>query len=238
MKHFLIRSPAFRQGFKAVLPLWLAAAPFALAYVIAAQKAGLNPLEIQIMSLTVYSAATQIAATQVLSGDIPILVMLISVVVMNVHHILYGVSLSKSLTLSRLQRVIGAYVLTDSTYAMTVAADNHLNIDFLFGAELSLFIAWNLFTAVGLLVGGLLVLPPWMPLDFIVPLTFFVLLVSSTKSWLDVAVVLISALLALGCLSIQLGGLTLLVVGIGGALVGGWIAQHQSVTPLIRQDQA
>src|SRR5688500_3121449 len=109
MKSFSVSSSYFQQGFKAVLPLWLATAPFALAYVMAAQKAGLTSLETQLMSLTVYSAAAQIATMQFLSGGGSIIAMLVSAVLINLHQVLYGISLSRHLNLSRVQKVLGAY---------------------------------------------------------------------------------------------------------------------------------
>ena len=50
-----------------MLPLWLGAIPFAIAYSIAAQKAGLNAAEIQLMSLTVSAAAAQMGIVQLLT---------------------------------------------------------------------------------------------------------------------------------------------------------------------------
>lgn len=218
-------SPEFRQGFKAVLPLWLAAAPFAFAYVVAAQKAGLSALEIQLMSLTMYSGAAQIATTQFLSGGASVMAIVTTAVLINLHHALYGLSFMRRLPLSRIQSMLGAYFISDVAYGVSMAAKS-LSFDFLFGAELSLFLSWNVCTALGLFVGSMIVLPAWMQLDFIVPLSFFVLLVSSTKTWLDAAIVGLSALVALGCLLLQLGSLTLIIVAITGALAGEWLSQR------------
>jgi predicted branched-subunit amino acid permease len=92
---------------------------------------------------------------------------LVSTVLINGHHVLYGVSLSRRLNLSPTQKALSAYLLSDGAYALSVASEA-LDFDFLIGAELSMFVAWNLFTALGILMGGFIVLPVWMPLDFIV----------------------------------------------------------------------
>jgi hypothetical protein len=93
--------PAFTLGFKVVMPLWLAAIPFALAYSVSAREAGLTPVETQVMSLTVYSAAGQMAVVQLLSTGAPAFTILLTTLMMNLHHILYGLSLAKRIEMSR-----------------------------------------------------------------------------------------------------------------------------------------
>ncbi len=215
-------SRSFKQGFKAVLPLWLAAAPVAFAYTAAAREAGLAAWEIQLMSLTVYSASAQIAAVQMLSVGAPIFTILVTAGVMNIHFLLYGLSLARRIELSRMERAISAYVLTDAAYGVTIAAGGEANFSFLFGAGLNLLLAWNTLTALGVLVGRVIVIPAWAQLDFAAPLTFFLLLILTAETRLDYAVVLISAVATLLCREMQLGSAAVPIVGVGGALVGAW----------------
>ncbi len=214
------------QGFRAVMPLWLAAAPFALAFTVASQQAGLSALEIQLMSLTVYSAAAQIAAVQLASAGASSITILATAVTMNLHQLLYGWLLARRMKLSRAQRAIGAYLLTDAAFGVTVTAGNKATFSFLLGAELSLFLAWNGFTALSLVFGHLVTIPASAHLDFIVPLTFFALLISTIKTRLHVAVAILSASATLLCLSIQVGNATVIIVGFAGALVGTWFSEH------------
>jgi predicted branched-subunit amino acid permease len=51
------------------MPLWLVAAPVAMAYAVAAGKAGLTAFELQVMSLFVYSAPTQMSMVPLWSSD-------------------------------------------------------------------------------------------------------------------------------------------------------------------------
>jgi 4-azaleucine resistance transporter AzlC len=210
----------FWQGFRAMLPLWIGAAPFGVAYAIAAHKIGLTPLEIQLMSLTVYAAAAQMGIVQLLYAGASPVAIVITAVVVSLHHILYGLSLSKRMSMTRLEQTTTAYLLTDAVYGLTIAQKDNENPAFLLGAEVSMFLVWNLFTALGILLGYLITIPTAAHLEFIGPLTFFILLVSLIKTRLDVVVVILSAGLAVVCLVLQLGSATLVIVGIGGAFIG------------------
>jgi len=219
---------AFKQGFRAVIPLWLAAAPVAFAYTAAAREAGLGAWEIQLMSLTVYSAAAQIAAVQLLSAGAPLFTILVIAGVMNIHFLLYGLSLVRRMRLSRVERAISAYILTDAAYGVAIADGSKGSFSFLFGAGLSLFLAWNGLTALGVLVGRVIVIPASAQLDFAAPLTFFLLLVVTAKTRLDYGVAVLSAVAAMLCHWMQLGSTAVPIVGVSGALVGAWAQESRN----------
>jgi len=102
--------------------------------------------------------------------------------------------------------------LTDVAYGMTVAESRNTKVAFLLGAEFSIYLGWNLFTALAILLGDRLINPAWDHLDFIASLTFFALLVMVTRSWFDSLVALFAMILTLICVSLGLGSVTLLVV--------------------------
>ena len=217
----------FVQGVMAVLPLWLASAPFAIAYALAARHSGLSVLDTELMSLTVYSGAVQMSIIELLPHRASLLTILLTALVLNLHHLLYGLSLARRIGLSRLQRALASYLLTDSIYGVTVAAGASASFSWMFGAGLSLFVAWNAFTASGMLIGHLLIIPATAHLDLVAPLTFLALLVSVLRSKLDILVAAASALGAMMFLSLHVGSVTIFVVGILGALLGAWLAERQ-----------
>lgn len=218
------------QGFKAVVPLWLAAAPVAVAYVVAARQAGMHALEIQLMSLTVYSAAAQIAIVQLVSSGAAIWTVGITVVAMNVHQAVYGLSLTKYIDFARFEKLIAAFGLTDATYGVTIALTGNRNLRFLLGAEFSMYLAWNLFTAVGLLAGDKFAVLNMLPLDLVVPLTFLVLLSGIIESRTDLTVVIFSAALAAIFTAIGVGQLTVVLVIISGTVLGFGITEARKVS--------
>jgi len=217
----LSSSPAaFWRGFAAILPLWLAAAPFGLAYALAAQAAELSGLETQLMSLFVFAAAAQMALVQLLSTSTSLWIILLTMLVMNLHHLLYGLSLSQQINFSRRQRFLAAFWLTDAAFGVTVTDDKNGKLSFLLGAELSMFVAWNLFTGIGLWLGSVVTIPPEAQLDFVLPLTFFLLLVLVIRTRLDLLVAVVSVGLAVTFSKLGLGNTAVLLTSILGPLVG------------------
>jgi len=213
---------AFWRGFRAGLPLWVAAAPFAVAYVVTARQAGLSAPQTQLMSLAVYAAAAQIAVAQLIKDGAPSLTIWITVLVMNLHHVLYGLSLTRKLRLSRWASAVAAFPLTDFAYGVTVAQSRNTTLPFLLGVEASVFLAWNLATGAVILFNPVIDRFDGLRLDFIVPLTFFLLLVTSLKSRLDVvvaacalAIAVISGFLGAGSVAVLLVSLLAPLVGIG-----------------------
>jgi predicted branched-subunit amino acid permease len=172
----------FWRGFRAASPMWIAAAPFALAYIIAAKEAGLSNWEMMGMSVFVYSASAQILIAQFITGGAPILTILLSVGLMHVHYLLYGLSLNKGIPLKPFERGLAAFGLTDFSFALTMAEAENQNRAFLFGIELSIFLVWNLYTRAARFFQSLLPNMENWHLDFIIPLCFFSLLVASIKN--------------------------------------------------------
>lgn len=218
-----------RQGFKAVMPLWIAAAPVALAYVIAARNAELSAVEIQMMSLTLYSAAAQIATVQLFAGEVPALTIFFTVLVMNIHHIIYGLSLSKHINFNPVEKAVAAYGLTDAAYGITIAMKGNRSLQFLLGAEISLFVAWNGMTALALMIGDIFAIFDRLPLDVVVPLTFFILLMTMIETSTDLSIVLFSTLFATLLIIIGLGQITVIVVSIGSSLFGVAMTQFHGM---------
>lgn len=220
----------FWRGFAAILPLWLAAAPFGLAYALAAQTAELSGPETQLMSLFVFAAAAQMALAQLLASGTSLWLILLTMLVMNLHHLLYGLSLSRHITFSRWQRLLAAFWLTDAAYGVTIAqAEKGKSLPFLLGAELSMFVAWNLFTGLGLWLGSTMTIPSTVQIDFVVPLTFFLLLVTVIRTRLDLLVALVSVGLALALRKLGVGQTAVLLTGLIGPLLGLVLEGHRNV---------
>ncbi len=217
----------FRRGFAAILPLWLAAAPFAVTYVVAAQEAGIGNWAIQLMSLIIFSAAAQVAIVQLLSAESAVWLVLVTMVIMNLHHLLYGLSLNGRIPFQRWQKIGSAFLLTDAAYGVTIADEKNQTLSFLFGASVSMFVAWNLFTGVGLWLGTVIVLPANAHFDFAVPLTFFLLLVLVLRTQLDLLVAVISVGMTVVFHKLGVGNTAVLLVGILGPLMGLGLSQFQ-----------
>lgn len=227
---------AFGRGFRVMVPLWAGVVPFAVAYAVTARAGGLSVWETCLMSVTVFAGASQFAAAgQFVGGGVPgvaAVALVGTTFVLNARHVLYGLSLSRQLPLSRWQRAVAAQFLTDEAYGMVLVAGPRdpggLSVPFLLGAELSLFAAWNAATLLGALAGGVLPDPDALGVGVIFPLAFLGLLVPLLLGRVAVLVAVVSGLGAWGLGRVLPGGLVVLLVGVGGALLGALISTRRA----------
>ena len=215
-----------------MLPLWLGVAPFAVAYAVTARAAHLSLLETQFMSLTVFAGASQFAAAGLFGQGASGLSIIATTFLLNVRHVLYGLSLTQQLPISGWRRLLAAQFLTDEAYGVTIAAGpkqpGGLSLAFLLGSELSLYFVWNLFTLVGSLAGAFIPDPRAVGADVVFPLAFLGLLVPLLVGRREVLVAVFSGLLAWGVSRIVPGGPTVLIAGVGGALLGAFLSTRST----------
>lgn len=95
------------------------------------------------------------------------------------------------------------------------------------GAELSLYAVWNLFTLLGSLAGAVIPDPKAVGADVVFPLAFLGLLVPLVAGRRELLVAVVSGLLAWGVSRVLPGGLTVLIAGVGGALLGAYLTTRR-----------
>src|SRR5262245_37632361 len=152
------RSPMFEQvrsGFVAMLPLWAGAIPVGIAYGVAARGAGLGPAETQLMSLTVFSAAAQVSAVSLMATGAPAPGLVGTAMGLDVQMLLLGLAVGRQLRPSWRERLLTAWLLTDGAFGVS-AARGRLRLPVLLGAGASMYLAWNLGSAVGAAAGDVL----------------------------------------------------------------------------------
>lgn len=214
-------------GAKAELPILLGVSPFGLIYGVLAVNAGLPPALAFAMSSVVFAGSAQFVAAQLIGSGAPAIVILSTTFIVNLRHTLYGASVAPYLEhLSAQWKYVLAYLLTDEVYAVAIsrfAQDTFLPSRpphahwYFFGAGLAQWSAWQVSTAVGIVLGAQV--PPGWGLDFTVALTFIALIVPVLTDRPSVA-----AALAAGILSVVAASwphkLGLVVAAMGGIVVG------------------
>ena len=100
---------------------------------------------------------------------------------------------------------------------------------YLLGAELSLFVTWNLSTLGGGLIGGAIPDPTKLGLDLVFPLAFLALLVPLVRTRVELVVALFSGALAYVVAQMSSGGVPIVVTGVGGSLLGAWLTRGRPV---------
>ena len=228
---------AFRRGFWALAPLWLGVVPFAAAYAITARSAGLSLIETQALSVLVFAGSAQFSAVGLFAVGTAGAEIVLTTFLLNVRHLLYGVSLGREFELTRRERPVAAFFLTDEAFGVA-AASKERSFRFLLGVELSLFTMWNLATLGGFLLGSALPDPERLGVDLIFPLAFLALLVPLVRTRVELVVALGSGAVAYALARSLPGGLPILVTGIGGSLLGAYLTRNSPLDRGVDADDA
>jgi len=149
-----------------------------------------------------------------------------TVMAVNAQLLLLGVAVARQVALSRAQSLVAAWFLTDGAYGV-VAARGQLSLPALLGAGVSMFVAWNLGTAIGAALGGVVADPRRLGIDLIVPLTFLAVLVPLVRTRAAVIVALVSGVVALLLARVLPVGLAVLGAGLAGSASGAWSVRSE-----------
>jgi predicted branched-subunit amino acid permease len=213
----------FRRGFVAMVPMWTGAIPVGLAYGLAARSAGLDAVEAQLMSLLVFSAAAQISAVALLDDGAPAIILLATTLLLNVQLLLLGLAAGRESRPGWLGRLTGAFFLTEGAYGVA-AAIGRLTLPGLIGAGASMYISWNIGTALGVTVGDAIPDPRGIGIDLVAPLAFLAVLVPLVRSRPAVVTVVVATAIVLALTQVVPTGVAVLGAGLGGSAAGAWSA--------------
>lgn len=212
----------FVRGFLGLLPLWAGAIPAGIAFGVAARSAGLGAGEAQLMSVVVFSAAAQVSAASLIQAGTPPIVLVGTVLALNAQLFLLSLTVGRQFRrLSWHRRLVTALFLTDGAYGIAVGA-GPLRLPVLLGAGVSMFVAWNLGTALGTLLGQAVLDPRRLGIDLVAPLSFLAVLVPLVRTRPMVLVALVAGMAALLLVRVVPSGIAVLGAGVLGIAAGAW----------------
>jgi predicted branched-subunit amino acid permease len=215
----------FTRGFVGLMPLWAGAIPVGIAYGLAARGAGLSIIEAQLMSLTVFSAAAQVSAVSLLDDGAPAFVILATALLLNVQLLLLGLAAARVSRPGWRGRLLGAGLLTEGAYGVA-GGTGRLTLPSLVGAGASMYLAWNVGTALGITVGDAIPNPRGIGIDLVAPLTFLAVLVPLVRTRPAIVTVLAAGATALLLAQVAPTGVAVLGAGLGGSFAGSWAARR------------
>jgi 4-azaleucine resistance transporter AzlC len=205
---------------------------FGLVFGLAAREAGFSIIEATSMSVFVLAGAAQFAAVGLISDGAgwPSIVLLTAL--LNARHFLYSAAMAPWLGgRPRLERAAMAHVLTDETFALTLAHFQRLGRVDVLGFWLAAgfdCLSWPIATALGVIGGQLIPDPAQLGFDVVFPAAMGGLAVKLATRRPEVAAAVAGAALAV------VGGI---VVGPAASIViGGFLAPIAGL--LIERDGA
>ncbi|NDL63949.1 AzlC family ABC transporter permease [Acerihabitans arboris] len=217
----------FREGIVDSLPIVIGYLPVAFAFGLNAVKLGFTPLEGIFISCVIYAGASQFVITTLLSAGLSLWVAALTVMAMDVRHLLYGPALRHRIlgALSPRKTALWAFGLTDEVFSAAIARlikDNRRwSENWMISVAACSWLSWVIGTAAGALSGnGPLDDYPAVEaaLSFMLPALFlsFLLAAFQRRQSLVLAASLTGALAGLLLMSIPMA----ILAGIGGGCVG------------------
>ncbi len=218
-----------RRGYKTMLPLWLGVAPFGVTYGVLAQQAGFGAIETQLSSMLIYAGAAQMAMISLFDDGSAFIAIILTTFVLNLRHILYGLSLSRELgsgTVGRAGRSWPRSSPTSPTASPSLTdrkATQAAGPTPSSSAPASASTPHSRSRPYWDRPGRRLARREKLGLELVFPLSFAVLLLPLLRTWRTIAVASVAAALVLAAGQVFDGGVALLIATIGGAGLGAML---------------
>lgn len=175
------------RGAIAGLPIMLGYLPIAFSFGVAAVRSGLSVQEATFLSVIIYSGAAQFVSLILLAGGAPLGIAILTLLAMNVRHLLYAPALLAASGKHRSTRFawLWSFGLTDEVFAASIHALTRKAMRFsehwMTGIGAAAYLTWIAGTILGALLGSGL-LQDWPAVDaalgFMLPALFLALLLS------------------------------------------------------------
>ena len=190
-----------RKGVVDMLPLSLAVLPWGILFGSIAVQRGFSWLEAQMFSAIIFGGAVQIVTVELIADNASLVTVLFTAFVISSRHFLYGLSLREKLSPKPLRWRLGlGFLLTDELFALSGhrhAYQGKLRLVYGLAAGGSFYLAWNLWTFVGIVAGTSLPDLTDLGLDFAIAATFIALVVPEIKTLATLAAVITAAIFSL-----------------------------------------
>ncbi|MBJ7610463.1 MAG: AzlC family ABC transporter permease [Candidatus Dormibacteraeota bacterium] len=194
---------------------------YALSFGAVATATGLSVLQTCVLSLVMFTGASQYALVGVLGAGGGGLTAAATAVLLGSRNALYGLRLSSLLQLRGLHRPLAAHLVIDESTAMSLGheSDRANRLGF-WATGASVYVLWNVGTLIGALGTQALPSPRAVGLDAAAPAAFLALLAPRVRGRAAVTVAVAAALVATACVPLLPVGGPVLVVAMLAIVIG------------------
>jgi len=166
-----------RSAVTGAVGIGVAVGVYGISFGVLAVASGLSPAQACVMSMLVFTGASQFAFVGVLAGGGGALAAMGPAVMLAVRNAAYGLSLTSILPARLRDRALAAHLVIDETTAMARAqADPGAARRAFLATGVSVWVFWNVGTLAGALLGGGIGDPKTLGLDAMFPAAFLALL--------------------------------------------------------------
>jgi len=221
-----------QEGSRAAWPICLGYFPIGLALGVLAEKAGLHPLQIGLMSVLVFAGSAQFIAVSMLGSGAAMLSIIFTTFLVNLRHILMSSSLAVYLRgTNRWFLTLYAYGVTDESFAVNLARFREgswhryqaLMVNHLSNAT------WVIATVLGG-YGGQFIPAGAFGIDYALVAMFLCLLVFQLRGWVYAVTAVAAGAIAVGLSLMIQGNAYVIVASILAASLGFAVKRHQAKT--------
>lgn len=222
------RSGIIRDG----LAVGVATGAYGVGFGAVAVSSGLTVAQTCVLSLLMFTGASQFALAGVVAAGGAPLSGAVTALLLGTRNTLYGLRMAPLLKWGGWRRIGAAHILIDESTAMAVGRDRTegVRLGFL-TTGVSVFVLWNLATAIGALAGDAVGDPRTFGLDAAVGAAFLALLWPRLKDRRNVLVAVLAAAVALSLVPVAAPGVPVLAAG-GVALLVGVLAKGSDPTEI------
>jgi 4-azaleucine resistance transporter AzlC len=215
-------SAAERSGIvRDSLAVGVATGAYGFGFGAVAVSSGLSIAQTCVLSLLMFTGASQFALAGVVAGGGAPMSGAATALLLGTRNTLYGLRMAPLLKWRGWRRVAGAHILLDESTAMSVNRPTTEGVRLGFVTTgLSVFVLWNLATAVGAVAGDAVGDPRTFGLDAAVGAAFLALLWPRLRDHRNVLVAVLGAAVALSLVPATAPGVPVLAAGGVAVLVG------------------
>ena len=217
-----VRSIIFKEGLNAGWPICLGYLPIGMAFGVLAQKAGLTPLQIGLMSILVFAGSSQFIAVSMLTGGASAPAIIATTFVVNLRHLLMSSALAVYLrSAHRGLLALYAYGVTDESFAVNLPRFNAGNWSL--SRALVVNHAANLTWFVSTVAGGIsgrFIPEGALGIDYALIAMFICLLIYQIRRRIHLLTAVIAGLTAVGLALVIPGNTYIVIASILAATVG------------------
>ena len=216
------RSTILKEGLSAGWPICLGYLPIGMAFGVLAQKAGLTPLQIGLMSIMVFAGSAQFIAVSMLSGGASATAIIATTFVINLRHVLMSSALAVYLRAThRGVLALYAYGVTDESFAVNLPRFNARtwSMSRALVVNHAANLTWFISTVAGG-IGGRLIPEGAFGIDYALIAMFICLLIYQIRKLIHLLTALIAGLTAVGLALVIPGNAYIVIASIIAATLG------------------